>query len=176
MGYGPVGRLVDAMLRDAGLQTVVIDLNIDTVQTLAGSGRLAIYGDATRREVLEQAGDSQGGTPDRDASARRGAERNRPGSCAGVERNWNHRAGAFISRSAEALTKSGAHTVVIEEGEVGVALARHVLERRGVEPDQMAKLLAAVRSLWQLDVAASSTGPARLHTHKQPASRSEIST
>lgn len=55
-GYGPVGRQVDRLLREAGLQTVVIDLNIDTVTALAEEGRTAIYGDATRSELLEQAG------------------------------------------------------------------------------------------------------------------------
>jgi CPA2 family monovalent cation:H+ antiporter-2 len=41
VGYGPVGRLVDALLRDAGLQTLVIDTNIDTVRSLAAAGRPA---------------------------------------------------------------------------------------------------------------------------------------
>jgi CPA2 family monovalent cation:H+ antiporter-2 len=55
-GYGPVGQQVDRLLREAGMQTVVIDLNIDTVTQLAEQGRAAIYGDATRSELLEQAG------------------------------------------------------------------------------------------------------------------------
>ncbi len=55
-GYGPVGQQVDRLLRQAGMQTVVIDLNIDTVTRLTREGRMAIYGDATRSELLEQAG------------------------------------------------------------------------------------------------------------------------
>ena len=55
-GYGPVGQQVDRLLREAGLQTVVIDLNIDTVTRLSQEGRTAIYGDATRSELLKQAG------------------------------------------------------------------------------------------------------------------------
>jgi hypothetical protein len=42
-------------------------------------------------------------------------------------------------------------TVVSEEGESGVALARHVLERRGLEPQQVEKLLAAVRRIWSMN-------------------------
>ena len=55
-GYGPVGQQVDRLLREAGMQTVIIDLNIDTVSRLAKEGRTAIYGDATRSQLLEQAG------------------------------------------------------------------------------------------------------------------------
>ncbi len=56
VGYGPVGRVVDAILRDAGLHTVVIDMNMDTVQERTRAGHTAIYGDATRPEILREAG------------------------------------------------------------------------------------------------------------------------
>jgi CPA2 family monovalent cation:H+ antiporter-2 len=56
VGYGPVGQTVDAMLRELGITTVVVDMNMDTVQTLNKSDRLAIYGDAGRGSVLDQAG------------------------------------------------------------------------------------------------------------------------
>jgi len=48
------------------------------------------------------------------------------------------------------LAKAGASKVVFEEGEAGVALARHVLEQRGLEPARVEALLAAVRKLWHL--------------------------
>jgi CPA2 family monovalent cation:H+ antiporter-2 len=35
---------------------VVVDLNLDTVRGLAQSGQLAVYGDATQRDILEAAG------------------------------------------------------------------------------------------------------------------------
>src|SRR5690606_31486870 len=31
VGYGPVGQQVDRLLREAGIRTVIIDMNIDTV-------------------------------------------------------------------------------------------------------------------------------------------------
>ncbi len=34
VGYGPVGRSVHRLLKDAGRATVIIDLNMDTVSTL----------------------------------------------------------------------------------------------------------------------------------------------
>jgi len=55
LGYGPVGRTVDTILRENGMETVVVDLNMDTVQALRAEGRAAIYGDAYNIEVLAQA-------------------------------------------------------------------------------------------------------------------------
>jgi CPA2 family monovalent cation:H+ antiporter-2 len=56
VGYGPVGRTVDRLIRDAGVETVVIDLNLETVGELAGQGRLALYGDASHPDILRKAG------------------------------------------------------------------------------------------------------------------------
>ncbi len=55
VGYGPVGRTVDEIVRKNGLQTVVVDLNMDTVQSLQRAGRRAFYGDAFNIEVMHQA-------------------------------------------------------------------------------------------------------------------------
>jgi CPA2 family monovalent cation:H+ antiporter-2 len=56
VGYGPVGQTACRVLKGFGVQTAVIDLNLDTVRELADSGEAAIYGDATRRDILEAAG------------------------------------------------------------------------------------------------------------------------
>jgi CPA2 family monovalent cation:H+ antiporter-2 len=55
VGYGPVGRTADQLLRDFGVQTVVVDLNYDAVRDLAAGGAIAVYGDASRRDILEAA-------------------------------------------------------------------------------------------------------------------------
>ena len=54
LGYGPVGRTVDDLLRHRGLETVVVDLNMDTIQDLTRQGRKAIYGDAYNVEVVAE--------------------------------------------------------------------------------------------------------------------------
>ena len=56
VGYGPTGRSVCAALSDNGIVSVVIDLNVDTVNNLAESGRKAVFGDSSKREVLQAAG------------------------------------------------------------------------------------------------------------------------
>jgi len=149
VGYGPVGRLVDAMLRDAGLKTVVIDMNIDTVEAITRSGHAAVYGDATRREVLDQAGLRSAvhlvvtlpHTEGRAALVLAARELNPT-----VEISVRAR---YLAER-ETLDKAGASTVVFEEGEAGVALARRVLEKRGIEPAKIDKLLGAVRQLWKM--------------------------
>jgi CPA2 family monovalent cation:H+ antiporter-2 len=55
IGYGPVGQTASRILAEFGIEPVLIDLNLDTVRTLVATGRPAIYGDATRREILEAA-------------------------------------------------------------------------------------------------------------------------
>ena len=150
VGYGPVGRLVDALLRDAGLETVIVDMNIDTVRQLQAKGRIAVYGDASRREVLEQAGI-------RDAvhlvlSLPHSEER---GSLVMLARELNPTieitARARYLAEREVLMRAGANTVISEEGEAGIALARRVLERRGLEAAQIEKLLSAVRRIWSMN-------------------------
>jgi len=56
VGYGPVGQAVDRALRRSGTETVVIDLNMDTVAELEKSGQRALFGDASQPGLLQQAG------------------------------------------------------------------------------------------------------------------------
>jgi CPA2 family monovalent cation:H+ antiporter-2 len=56
IGYGPVGKTAARILRDFGIEPVIADLNLDTVRELMSDGKLAVYGDATRRDILEAAG------------------------------------------------------------------------------------------------------------------------
>lgn len=55
IGYGPVGRAVDDLLRERQLATLVVDLNMDTVSQINRDGRRAIFGDAYNIEVLAPA-------------------------------------------------------------------------------------------------------------------------
>jgi len=56
IGYGPVGQTASRILRNFDIQPIVVDLNLDTIRDVAAAGELAIYGDATRRDILEAAG------------------------------------------------------------------------------------------------------------------------
>jgi CPA2 family monovalent cation:H+ antiporter-2 len=56
VGYGPVGRTVARRVEEFGLEPLVIDLNVDTILTLQEEGKLALYGDALRPEILLEGG------------------------------------------------------------------------------------------------------------------------
>lgn len=56
VGYGPVGQTAARILKEFGVQPIVIDLNLDTVRRLSETGQLAVYGDASQRDILEAAG------------------------------------------------------------------------------------------------------------------------
>jgi CPA2 family monovalent cation:H+ antiporter-2 len=54
-----VGQTACRVLRDFDVNTIVIDLNLDTVRNLMVQGQPAVYGDATRHDILEAAGIKQ---------------------------------------------------------------------------------------------------------------------
>jgi monovalent cation:H+ antiporter-2, CPA2 family len=144
VGYGPVGRSVDRLLRQAGLKTVVIDMNLDTVNALAGEGRIALYGDASRREILKQAG----------------AERathlvvtlphsvNR-GPLVAAARQLNPSLQILVRarylRERRDLEQAGASAACFEEIEAAVALARTLLQEIGTDDHTMQRETEAIR-------------------------------
>ncbi len=150
VGYGPVGRVVDALLRDTGLETVIIDTNMDTIQSLTKSGRKAMFGDATRMEILEQAGIKR--AIHLIVTLPHSANRE-PLVVAARQLNPTIEitVRARYLREREALNQAGANTMVYEEGEAGIALAEHVMRRRGIDDATINRMLEALRKIWVLD-------------------------
>jgi CPA2 family monovalent cation:H+ antiporter-2 len=150
VGYGPVGRVVDALLRDAGVLTTVIDLNLKAIEGLAKANHAAIYGDATRPEILHEAGIEHATylvvtLPQSDQSKDLVAH--------ALEHNPNIRIilRARYLAERDALVAAGASRIAFEEGETGIAMAREVLMLRGVDDATMKRLLRAIRTLWKMD-------------------------
>ena len=56
VGYGMNGRTLAKVLEEAGIRYAVIELNGDSVKQAMAEGKPIIYGDSTRREILEYAG------------------------------------------------------------------------------------------------------------------------
>ncbi len=149
IGYGPAGRVVDALLRDAGVQTVICDMNIQTIENLTKHNRPAIFGDASRYEVLEQTGIRRAVHVVLTLSqSTKRAEIVRLARRLNATVEITVRAHYLTER--EALEIAGATKVVYEEGEAGVALARHVMEKRGVDPTTLDKMLVAIRKIWRM--------------------------
>jgi CPA2 family monovalent cation:H+ antiporter-2 len=55
-GYGPVGRALNQALRQSGVETLVMELNSDTVRMLKKQGQAVLFADASHPEALELAG------------------------------------------------------------------------------------------------------------------------
>ncbi len=55
-GYGPVGRSLNEALKRSGVDTLVMELNADTVRKLKSEGQPVLFADATHSEALDLAG------------------------------------------------------------------------------------------------------------------------
>lgn len=55
-GYGPVGHALNEALKRCGVDTLVMELNSDTVRQLKKEGQLVLFADATHPEALDLAG------------------------------------------------------------------------------------------------------------------------
>jgi monovalent cation:H+ antiporter-2, CPA2 family len=130
VGYGPVGQSVDRALRESGLPTVVVDLNLDTVQAIAREGRAALFGDASHRDVLKQAGLERAShllvtlphSVNRDPLV--AAARNLNPACRIFVR------ARYLRERAE-LEQAGATAACFEEVEAAVALTERLLQDLG---------------------------------------------
>ena len=55
-GYGPVGRSLNEALKRCGVDTLVMELNSETVRKLKNEGQPVLFADATHSEALDLAG------------------------------------------------------------------------------------------------------------------------
>lgn len=161
IGYGPVGRTVNRLLRDAGMQTVIIDMNMDTVREVNKNGQLAIYGDGSREAILEQAGIGRAShlviTLPQSSNA---------GSIIVAARNQNPKIRILVRArylgERRHLEQAGASAAVFEEGEAAVALARLVLADFGASDDVVKRTVRDLRLKFLLE-NVSSLSSQRVH-------------
>jgi len=144
VGYGPVGQAVDRALRQTGTETVVIDLNMDTVAELAGAGRLALFGDASHATLLEAAGIARAKT----LVVTLPHSVNRTPLITAA-RQSNPRCRIFVRarylREREDLVQAGADGACYEEAEAAVALTARVLADLGLSEAVLSAETARVR-------------------------------
>jgi CPA2 family monovalent cation:H+ antiporter-2 len=56
VGYGPTGKQVVQALKEQNVKSTIVDINIDTINSLTAQGLSAIYGDSSQKEILFAAG------------------------------------------------------------------------------------------------------------------------
>ena len=135
IGYGPVGRTVSRILTDNGIQTVVIEMNIDTVQKLTSEGKQAIYGDAAQSEILSNAQlEAAAGLIISSSTAE-------AASIIKAARELNPKLRILTRASylleSEALRKAGANAIFSSEGEVALSMADFLMEQLGATDEQI---------------------------------------
>ncbi|MBX7186447.1 MAG: cation:proton antiporter [Vicinamibacteria bacterium] len=145
VGFGPVGQAVDRGLRHAGVETVVVDLNMDTIAEMAARERHAIFGDAAHDVILEAAG------------IRRATQLivTLPHSINRIPlmtaaRQLNPSCKIFVRarylREHDELVQGGAYAACFEEAEAAVALTQGVLADLGIDPATIAGEIERVRA------------------------------
>jgi CPA2 family monovalent cation:H+ antiporter-2 len=160
IGYGPTGRTVTRLLRENGFDPVIIDMNVNTVRGLREQGMSAVYGDATNRDTLAQAG-----VAGADSLILTSAGMTDSSETIRYARELNPRihvlARAPYLRDVAALRDAGAQAVVSAEGEVGLALTEMMLQRLGATPDQIDQERERVRSELQARTMQAQEMPTR---------------
>ncbi len=143
VGFGPVGQTVDAILRRHGVKTVVVDMNMDTIQRLTDGGRAAIYGDALNIELLRGAlAKATHMVITLPHSTNRG-----PLIASAKLANPQIKVivrARYLAEGAE-LTQAGADSACFEEAEAAAALARVVLAEHGADPDTIHRETERIR-------------------------------
>ena len=143
LGYGPVGRNVDAILREQGLETVVVDLNMATIQSLTRDGRAAIFGDAYNIEVMHEA---LPGATHLIITLPHSANRN---PLIAAAKLINPMIKVFVRAryvgERDELLQVGADAACYEEAEVAVALSRLVLAEGGADDETIRRRTVRIR-------------------------------
>lgn len=145
VGYGPVGQTLTRILREFRMEPIIIDLNVDTVRRLRSEGLNAIYGDASREEILRAAKIEEAEfllitLPDRSARHPIIA------MALTMKPDLKILVRAHYVAERATLEGSGVTAVVYEEEEVAVALAKTLLQKMGLAEEDLQSRAAAIRN------------------------------
>jgi CPA2 family monovalent cation:H+ antiporter-2 len=136
VGYGPVGRTLVRLLQESEVEPTVIELNLDTVRRLREDGLRAVYGDATHRETVEEAGARHAAVYILSSSGMHASQ-----EAIRLAREINPRIRVFARasylREIPALRRAGADAVFTGEGEVALSMTEFILRRLGASGEQI---------------------------------------
>ena len=144
VGYGPVGRTVTQLLAEFEIKPMIIDTNIDAVLELQQQGKQAIFGDATKHEILREAGLPSAAylivtIPDAEVSLRIIHAAREVAPLVRILTRAN-----YISQG-EKFVDAGAAIIRYDEAESAAALAEALLTDIDVPADRIAQLVSRIR-------------------------------
>ena len=145
VGYGLAGRRLAGVLHAAGFPFVVLEQNGHTVRTAREQGMPVLFGDGSRRDVLERIGIARARVIVFSISApteeRRGVA---------IARDLNPDVHIIVRTryvaSIDELTRLGASDVVVEEFEAALELFAKVLGHYGIPSTTVHEEVEAVRA------------------------------
>ncbi|HVF70405.1 MAG TPA: cation:proton antiporter [Chthoniobacterales bacterium] len=145
VGYGPAGQSATRLLTEFGIDPLILETNVDVVLELQQRGKRALFGDATRAEILRSAGLDAAAylivtVPHAEISLRiiQAAREVAP-----VVRIITR--AEYINQS-EAFIQAGAAIIRYDEAESAAALAEALLQDIDVPPDQIESRVAQIRA------------------------------
>jgi len=151
IGYGPVGQALVRLLQENSIGAMIIELNHQTVRDLHRDGVPAIYGDAARASILEEAGihavdtlffAASGSPPEAIVNAARS-----------LNPNVRILARSTYAREVPSARRAGADIVVCAEAEVALAMSEHLMADLGAGPEELDRARQRLRR--ELDAAPS---------------------
>ncbi|MCY3001699.1 MAG: cation:proton antiporter [Planctomycetota bacterium] len=145
LGFGVGGELLARALEAAGLDYVLVDLDVERVRSARERGSPVTFGDVTRPEILEQAGVCEAAQvallvndPQATLAAVRAIRR--------LSTRVPITVRARYLRDAPLLRAAGATHVVAQEVEASLHVTADVLERLERTPEQVEELLRRARA------------------------------
>jgi len=145
VGYGPVGQTVTRLLAEFEINPIIVETNVDVVVELQQQGRQALFGDATRPEILRAARLDAAAylivtVPHADISLRiiQSAREVAP-----VVRII---ARAEYINQSDAFLQAGAAIIRYDEAESAAALAEALLQDIDVPADRIDALVRSIRN------------------------------
>lgn len=144
VGYGPVGETITDIFKRANIHPVIIDMNVDTIAFLHENGIEAVFGDASKADILKAAGIEQASylaiTPP-DLASRL--------PVASTARNLNENvtiySRAHYIKERAMLEKMGVSKVCCEEVEAAISIAGMVLQNEGTDEARIKEETADIR-------------------------------
>lgn len=152
IGYGPVGRTMSNLLCRNSVIPTIIEMNLDTFESLNKAGQPAVYGDATHRDTLVKAGIKTAQTLILSSSStERGVH------IVQTARELNPDLQIFVRvsylRERPQYLKAGASEVYADEGEMAMAMTEAILTGLGATLEQIDRERADLRTSFLGDVS-----------------------
>jgi CPA2 family monovalent cation:H+ antiporter-2 len=145
IGYGPVGQTVTRLLAEFEIDPIIIETNIDVVLELQQRGKQALFGDATRPEILRAARLDAAAylvvtVPQAEVSLRiiQAAREVAPVVRIIARADYINQTDAFI--------QAGAAIIRYDEAESAAALAEALLQDIDVPADRIDALVSSIRN------------------------------